>query len=692
MQKLQLYIDINPTGTTTYEQIDLFKDETVSMTRTIQNVKDISKIFTEFTKTFTIPASKTNNKIFKHYYNFGIGDNTDPGFDARKKRIAKIELNSVPFQEGYIKLEGAQLKKNKPNSYKITFFGKTVNLKDILGDDELSSLDTLNANNLDYNYTNIASKIYNAPGVLCAPLITHTRQLYFDSTTTGNGNLYWAGTPGYTNDNGVWWSDLKFALRLYDIIQAIQTDYGITFSTDFFDTGNADFYNLYLWLHRKKGDVEPAGEVSLQYQQVYGFTAYSTPSPETTTLNGAIIISSDLVTFPNYITSSSLSIFDSSGNTYNVRVFRNGSLYYQAGGLTGNQVFNFGSLSAGNYTVSLASATSYTISTGDIRWDIAGQKGESVSSWSDEWRSTSSLSLSSTFEFVITEQIPKMKIIDFLTGLFKLFNLTAYVNSAGTIVVKTLDSYYSSAGNTWDIDDYVDTNTSTIDVALPFKDIKFKYRGTGTYLAKQYNQLFNSDWGALSFSLDNAKFDAPEKSYTVEVPFEHMQYERLYSGGTATDTQYGWCVDDNKQSYYGQPIIFYAIRQTSATDISLKQSANANAKLTAYVIPSNSQSLTATTSAQNINFINEKNEYRSQESTAYDFTDTLFEKYYTTYVTKIFNNRRRITKVSAYLPLKMVYNLELNDNITLYNNQYDINSVTIDLTTGKSSIELLNDV
>ena len=40
----------------------------------------------------------------------------------------------------------------------------------------------------------------------------------------------------------------------------------------------------------------------------------------------------------------------------------------------------------------------------------------------------------------------------------------------------------------------------------------------------------------------------------------------------------------------------------------------------------------------------------------------------------------------------MVYNLELNDNITLYNNQYDINSVTIDLTTGKSSIELLNDV
>jgi len=38
MQKLQLYI-----GT---ERVDLFKDETVSFTQTIQNVKDIKKIFT----------------------------------------------------------------------------------------------------------------------------------------------------------------------------------------------------------------------------------------------------------------------------------------------------------------------------------------------------------------------------------------------------------------------------------------------------------------------------------------------------------------------------------------------------------------------------------------------------------------------------------------------------------------------
>ena len=55
-------------------------------------------MFTDFSKSFTLPASKTNNKIFKHYYNFDI----DGGFDARKKVSAKIELNDLPFRDGKI--------------------------------------------------------------------------------------------------------------------------------------------------------------------------------------------------------------------------------------------------------------------------------------------------------------------------------------------------------------------------------------------------------------------------------------------------------------------------------------------------------------------------------------------------------------------------------------------------------------
>ena len=131
MQKIQLYIE--------GQRLDTFTDESVVITQSIKNVKDIDKVFTDFTKTFSLPASETNNKIFKHYYNFDIVG----GFDARIRKPANIELNNTPFTEGLIKLEGVDLRDNKPHTYKITFFGNTVTLNDIIGDDTLASLDSL---------------------------------------------------------------------------------------------------------------------------------------------------------------------------------------------------------------------------------------------------------------------------------------------------------------------------------------------------------------------------------------------------------------------------------------------------------------------------------------------------------------------------------------------------------------------
>lgn len=98
MQTVQLYIE----GT----RVDLFKDENINLTQTIQNVRDIEKVFTDFSKSFTVPASRTNNKLFKHYYNYDVVG----GFDARKKVDGNLELNHVPFTEGKIKLEGVSLK------------------------------------------------------------------------------------------------------------------------------------------------------------------------------------------------------------------------------------------------------------------------------------------------------------------------------------------------------------------------------------------------------------------------------------------------------------------------------------------------------------------------------------------------------------------------------------------------------
>ena len=111
MQVIQLFI-----GT---DQVELFKDESVTITDSIQNIKDIEKVFTTFSQSFNVPASKANNKIFKHYYKFDIVS----GFDGRKKVDATIELNYLPFRSGKVKSESLE---SPSLSFKSTVLPKNV--------------------------------------------------------------------------------------------------------------------------------------------------------------------------------------------------------------------------------------------------------------------------------------------------------------------------------------------------------------------------------------------------------------------------------------------------------------------------------------------------------------------------------------------------------------------------------------
>jgi hypothetical protein len=187
MNKVVLYIK---DADNVYQAVDLFEDETISLTSKIQDIRDISKVFTDFSQSFTIPASKKNNKIFKHFYNYFLSDGA---FDARKKVDAQLEINYTPFRDGKVFLNGVKMKDNKPYAYNLTFYGNTVTLKDLLGDDELESLTWLD--NFKYQYTSANTKTrltsnlnQTVDGVvkydpIIVPLITHSKRLYFNSDT-----------------------------------------------------------------------------------------------------------------------------------------------------------------------------------------------------------------------------------------------------------------------------------------------------------------------------------------------------------------------------------------------------------------------------------------------------------------------------------------------------------------------------
>ena len=714
MRRLQLYIG--------NDRVDLFKDESVSLTQTIQNVKDIAKVFTEFTQTFAVPASKENNIIFQHYYNFDI----DFGFDARNKAEARLELNDLPFKNGKIKLNSVDLKNNVAHTYHITFFGNTVNLKDVLGDDLLSSLGALDDNSQVYDYANIRDILQGFPtgnNNIVVPLITHTNRLIYNSgehsqfapeATTNNIFPHGSGTQ---QQNGVDWKQFKYALRIQTIISAIETKYtiangygsDIVFSDDFFnDTTNEEFDDLFLWLHRKKGNVETPSFGEANWTQVNELGTetttgdYDVMTPIANVLGGEFTINSSYGDYGAYdfdllFTPTNLLL------PYDVRVTEtNTGTVVVENGIVGQYYFYQNQeLDDGTYTIDIRSEQLVTFSAGGIKWtaDVEERDDEQQTlNGTVSFSNANTFSTSAVFEFNITQQIPKIKIIDFISGLFKMFNLTAYVDDTGTIVVRTLDSYYADSTEVYNIDKYLDTTKSNVEVALPFKEINFSYKGLGTLLAKQFEQIYNSGWGSISYKLNNRIYDAPTENYKVELPFEHMQYERLYdinpSGtGASTTFQYGYFVDDNFEPYYGEPLLFYPILNNGTSIRIRDEETEDEDDITRYFIPSNSLALDCATSKVNIHFQNEVNEYTAREAgDPTCFTDTLFETKYKTYIQDVFNEKRRLTKVTAYLPMKVYYNLQLNDLIELGQDRYKINSMKTDLTTGKTEFELLNTI
>jgi len=675
-REVQLYIQDT--------RVDLFQDESISITDSIQNVSDISKVFTPFSKQFNLPASQVNNKLFKHYYNFDIQN----GFDARFRVDARIEINHVPFRSGQIRLEGVSMKDNLPHTYKVVFFGKPSDIKDIFGDEDLNSLNPLTT--YDISYTN--SDFLQAFKV-------GLQSTGVDATNTANRNIvvplillenFYTYNTGSTNqlhnvNFPVLKTDLKPAIKLKRVIEAIQTQYGITFNMSdegsiktFF--GSDMFDELYMWLHREKSPISlpetdpPTFGVDVatkSHKLTFADFTYSSGGGDILTANKLVVNKGESYTIRLVLDPAT------SNNTGEIIVKdkpTNELLFYRE-----NVSFN----SSTNTSVPLMNLTSGNLEqrTYDIEFRINCQVGVNFGALSSGLvitknattihnYSNSAFSLSPNI--YIQDYIPKMKVLDFLTGLFKMFNLVAYnKKGSSTIYIQTFDDYMT-LGTTRDITEYVDITQSTIDRPVPYNRVNFKYSDPVTQTSLRFVNQFSQVFGDLNYS-------APEKydgqSFNQEVPFERsVLINQQTSAGVTTGNIIGWWVDADSKTALGKPYIFF----NRVIDSSSYQVTSLN--LNSYNAPSNVSS----DENHTLNFGAEYDEFNGDVN-----TNSLFSRFYEQYIVQTFNQNGRIIKVTANLPVSFVLNYTVNDIIVINAQEYYINSIQTDLTTGKSQLELI---
>ena len=142
MANLELFVN----GTNdTVGKIDLYGDEPISLSISIQDVKDISKRNSTFSQTFTIPATKNNNILLNHIFNIGA----DSTFDPSKKTPSYMLNDTIPVFTGVFQLTKINVKSTNVISYECVVHGDVVDLVKSLGDKLLTDLDY---SELNHNY------------------------------------------------------------------------------------------------------------------------------------------------------------------------------------------------------------------------------------------------------------------------------------------------------------------------------------------------------------------------------------------------------------------------------------------------------------------------------------------------------------------------------------------------------------
>lgn len=685
-REVQLYIQDT--------RVDLFQDETISVTDSIQNVSDISKVFTPFSKQFNLPASSTNNKLFKHYYNFDIQD----GFDARFTVDARIEINHVPFKSGKLRLNGVGMKENHPHTYKVVFFGEPNSLKELFGDEDLSSLNGLST--LDIKSDSVTGDVENAfktglrdsgnnaTGIanrnIVVPLITLQNYYSYDTPSTNElKNVNWINLK----------KELKPAIKVKKIIEAIQTQYNLTFNMSddgslktFF--GSDVFDELYLWLHRQKAPHNDLNNTAQSFGINYNSLGVKKTLSDYTIISGGgtDVLSGGKLTINEGESYTLRFRFVASAANVPIEIVSKDRTTNELLGVqerittTSAMTVAFTGLTSGNlssrvfdpeirFNNNTSQLISFSAQTTLLNFGL--QIDKTVNGVT-----TNHYYANNAFQFdymiFIQDYLPKMKVIDFLTGLFKMFNLVAYSKrGTSTIFVQTFDDFMT-IGTSRDITEYIDINESTIDRPVPYNQINFKYSPPVTQTSLRFINDYAQVFGDLNYSSPE-KYDG--QAFNIDVPFERSVLINLRDhSGALTNNVEAWWVDADSKTTLGKPYLFF----NRVVDSSINTVTSSH--FTSYNAPSNVSSDRNHT----LNFGAEYDEFNKDIN-----ANSLFSRFYQQYVVQTYNQNGRIIKVSANLPVSFVLNYGVNDIIVINGQEYYINSIQTDLTTGKSQLELI---
>ena len=642
------------------DKLDLHKDDNIVLKSSIAEIEDVSKIFTDSTNNFSVPATDNNNRIFKHFYNANLVN----GWDVFNKVDAVIELDGFIYKQGKIKLNSVTTKSNIPIDYEIQYYGNLTSLRDILGDDKLEDLDFTSLN-FSYTDTDIISKLTTSIGTdLIATTLTEKRLIYdSDNSVQNTPTVRNIASNGLTTNNGLFWQDVMISIKNIKIIEAIESKYGITFSRDFFSKDAFD--DLYLLLNRNGNKLKEQivfngnnTDATLENNRILLSTnlSYSETDRIVVDFSCGDIVQDQTYTFT--VKSNDIEIFKDTKKINTISEY----ILYKSDFTTFENLTFFISANEGvNFNTTIIRYTDATnfFFVEQLAKDIDGL-------------------------YNIENKLPDLKIIDYLKGIFQMFKCIAYLEN-DIITIKTLQDYYDE-GEVKEFTKYIDFSEIPISTGSIFNEINYKFKEPKSILAKEFfnnNGVYYGDLEYKIVDVNGKKVDG--ETINIELPFENMVYEKLYDLSGAEDVNfiYGYLADENQNPVTVTAHLHYVFRigTTSAIKI-IKSSGTTTTSL--INVPIHTFGITNPT--YSTVFGEEFNEYNGVL-----IKNTLYTNYHKDYIVNAFNENKRLYQFKAKeLPIYVLLSLKLNDILIIKDQYYRINKYEINLTTKEMMLECYN--
>jgi hypothetical protein len=660
-------------------RLDIFQDEEISINLSVQNVQDISKVFTDFTQAFTVPASATNNGVFSYYYrNDVVG-----GFDGRLRASARIEINSLPFRTGVVELENVQLKGTEAYAYSLTFYGDVVTLTDLFGEDYLYDVDF---SMLDHPYTD--TQIYdmlttNGYEPLFYPLMSPVKNWYYQSAAgagaNNENNIAINNDGGGQGNRGIRYFELKPALKVYAVLELIAINYGITFTGDFL--GSVPFQDLSLWLHRFEGYLFAGGN-DIEWQLI---------NMNRNTGSGSQF----------NLTTDTWNVADSDGYYLNITM-NNVNENYELGASTNGVFYSVAKVNA-HASSSVTTVLNVFVNTGDqvqlyirpqsptaFNYQCTNYEALEIEFSVEAFEVDQTTAVTYSFQVVVQDLMPEIKVKDFLAGILKMYNMVIVPTTSTSFLLQPLNDWYA-AGSDKDYQEYLDITEYVVNRPPLYREIEFKYQPTEQILGFQYQQTNNVGFGDL-----NTNFDFDGEELLIEVPFECPLYERLTDLHTDTLTNvlvYKSITSEANEDgtfnpYLGAPILFYGYfddYDLSANPIGFVNADNSHSQVDTAWYCNTSNRYASAGASHSICFGADIDPFHLQS-----VNRSLYNTEWANYITDLYSSQRRVYNVEAVLPIGKIISLNLQNAIIWNGTKYIINNVSLNMTTGKASFELLN--